>query len=149
MRLAARLCLLVLIVAAIACGKKGNPRPPEEAAPSAVRSLAARGEVSGVMLSWLAPETTVEDNELRDLAGFVVRRNEYVRGERPSFEEIAEQKLNDNPAEKAYVFRDKDVEPGKTYEYTVTPFNVDGAEGPSATVLRVTFLGETSRVEGL
>jgi hypothetical protein len=89
----------------------------------------------------------------------VVKRSVYDKEERPDFEDIAtvDAPLDltaDVPnAEKEavkkveYVYRDTDVEAGKTYEYVVLPINDSDVEGGAAAVLRVTFIGNASVIE--
>jgi hypothetical protein len=142
------LFIVLSILCLTACGKKGDPKPPEESAPSPVKNFAAIGEVEAVVLSWDAPETTVADDDLKDLEGFIVRRSGYVKGESPNFSEITDVTLNKDGT-KHYIYRDKNLTPGEAVEYVVVPYNSDGVEGANSQVVRVTFSGASSRVEGL
>lgn len=150
------LCVcVVLLVLAVSCGKKGSPKPPEAIAPSPVKYFALRGTVDSVILTWQAPDEDASGNTLTDLAGFAVKRNDYVKDKRPDFEEIAEIPVAEvgegedadvlEPVE--YSYTDTSVEPGKQYEYLVVPVNEDGVEGATTSVMRVTFVGESSVFE--
>lgn len=159
------LCVLVLGLA-VNCGKKGDPKPPEETAPSAVKYLVARASVESVVLEWYAPTSDASGDPLINLVGFVVRRSIYEKGESPDFERIAE--ITYNPSESVskqqppeptgqvdkdvgemFSYEDRQVEPGKKYEYIVLPVNEEGVEGEAAQIIRVTFTGESSLIENL
>jgi hypothetical protein len=140
------------IVAAIAlagCGKKGSPVPPEEGAPSAIKSVNVSGLVTGVNFAWQAPETTAEGDDEPELAGFYLYRSDVIKGERPDFEEIAAIDLLASPDQKNFIYLDKDVLPGKSYDYQIRAVNVDQIESPPGKTIRVTYLGESSVIEGL
>ena len=144
-------CLVVALLL-ISCGRKGSPKPPEEFAPSPVKYLSARGTVNSVVLTWESPVTDASGEDLEDLAGFVVKRNIYDEEEDPDFDEIAEieVRLSEEAVEQPqsqYSFSDGAVEAGQVYDYMVLPVNEDGVDGVAGTVLRVTFIGESSRVE--
>jgi len=142
------LLLLVLSSLAVACGKKSNPRPPEEIAPAAVIALSAKAEVSAVVLSWQAPLETASGDTLEDLNDFVIERSPVVEDESPDYEELGEvlsaEPSQPGPVPVVYNFRDETVEVGKVYEYRVLPRNLDGLAGAATRALRVTFLGESS-----
>jgi hypothetical protein len=164
------LLILLPLLLFVGCGKKSSPRPPEAYAPSSVKFLTADGELDAVVLHWQAPDTDASDHTLLDLAGFTVRRSEYVKDESPDFEDltdvpVAEKKdaqataaspEQTTPTAKGekkqplqYSYSDTTVRPGKQYEYVVIPFNEDGVEGDPVSRLRVTFLGESSYFETL
>ena len=70
------LLVLMLVVAASACGRKGEPRAPELATPKLITNLTARSTAAGVALSWNRPTEYVDGSELKDLASFVIFRKE-------------------------------------------------------------------------
>ena len=73
-RLFAIVTMLVALVSA--CGKKGDPRAPELAAPRTITNLTARSEPKGVALIWSRPTEYVDGSALKDLASFVIFRKE-------------------------------------------------------------------------
>ncbi len=160
--------ILALSLGLTACGKKNNPKPPEDIAPNVVQVYTAIPQADGIILTWQSPDTDVQGAELRDLASFTVSKNVYSRDAIPDFEEIAEIPVeierSQLPAgeaavgafsnalpggflKRSYAYKDKAVQPGKKYEYTVTPVNQDGVKGVRSNILRVTFLGQSSLVE--
>ncbi len=159
--------LFFLLIFALACGRKGNPRPPEAIAPSSVRYLTATGEVGGILLTWEAPFMDNSGDELTDLAGFKIKRADFIPDETPDYETIGTVAAVRPPAppeptiETApppppvdtppvrYEYRDATAKPATRYVYVVVPFNDDGVEGAVTSLLRVTFSGETSVIEAL
>lgn len=145
--------LLVAIVGvgAIGCGKKGNPRPPEDFAPIAVSSFRVEGDVDAVVLYWEAPQFDQQGGKLEELGGFIVRRSVFAKDEAPDFDEIAEvEAVPSDPKSKLpqqYSYEDTTVEAGSTYDYLVYGLNARGVEGLPSGVIRVTFIGESSVVE--
>ena len=73
-RLFAIVTMLVALVSA--CGKKGDPRAPELAAPRTITNLTARSEPNGIALVWSRPTEYVDGTALKDLASFVIFRKE-------------------------------------------------------------------------
>ncbi len=140
------------------CGRKENPRPPEETAPSSVQFLTVVSEVDAIVLRWEAPTTNAKGDPLIDLAGFAVKRRELEKDEEVSFEllkrvMLPQFKKDDpkaaEPKMTKFAYRDEEVQPGKRYEYIVVPINESRVEGVSSTLIRVTFIGETSVIETL
>lgn len=142
------LIILALSVAANGCGRKGPPKPPEDFAPSPVLNLNVDGSVNGIKLSWEAPPTDPDKDEedLKALSGFIVEKCLYSKDGDDDFQEISEIKIKE-AAETKFSFTDTKVEPGKIYNYQVRPFNLDQVNGEPGQTLRVTYLGENSRVE--
>lgn len=62
-----------------ACGRKGDPRAPEQAMPQTIKDLRARAEAGGVVLTWGRPTRYVDGKELKDLAGFVIFRKDIPK----------------------------------------------------------------------
>lgn len=71
--------LIFSLALLIGCGKKGEPRAPELAAPETIRDLRAKPEAKGIALTWSRPMRYVDGKELRDLAGFVIFRKEISK----------------------------------------------------------------------
>ncbi|MGH7775537.1 MAG: hypothetical protein ACREQA_25205 [Candidatus Binatia bacterium] len=70
-------CLVLISFAG--CGKKGEPRAPELAAPETIKDLKAQAEGRGIALTWSRPMRYVDGKDLRDLAGFVIFRKELSK----------------------------------------------------------------------
>lgn len=156
MKLIHSIVLCLFIVMLIACGKKGLPKPPESLAPLPVNNFLAQGSLDGINLTWLAPQKTANGNDLKDLDRFFVFRSVVVRDESPEYKIIQEitvvedLELTDQktkiPEPHVYNYLDKDVKPGKEYDYYVVPVNQGGTKGKESPVLRVTFVGQSSAV---
>lgn len=173
-------CLFMLLAFQLGCGKKSYPKPPEDSAPAAVRFLQISPTVDSIVLKWQAPLEKANGGELKDLAGFIIERSDYQKGEIPDFKQISELRLQteeelskttdkEKKTEKdeegsgklfsvkkqapktveEYNYIDSNVQIGKQYEYFVVPFNENGIEGPIASILRVTFTGESSLIENV
>ena len=142
------LTILVLIIAVSGCGRKGPPKPPEDFAPNPVLNLNVEGSVTGIKLSWEAPpaDPDKDEEDLKALSGFVVEKCLYSKEGDDDFQEIGEIKIQ-VATETKFTFNDTKVEPGKIYNYQVRPFNVDQVNGEPGQTLRVTYLGQNSRVE--
>lgn len=149
--------LTVVLVCATACGKKGNPRPPQNFAPDSVRFLTATGKTNGVLLSWLPPLVTQDGDKLADLDLFLVERGEVEDERKTQFEKIAEVRFErkEKPqtaevketAADRLSYMDDDVSPGVRYEYRITALNERKMKGSSTNVVRVFFTGESSIIE--
>jgi len=137
-------CLLTLS----ACGRKGPPKPPEDFAPNPVLNLNVEGSTSGVKLTWETPpiDPDKDEEDLKALAGFVINRSPYSKEGKDNFDQIGKLEVK-LATDTKFSFIDEKVEPGKIYNYQVRPFNVDRVNGEPGQTLRVTYLGENSRVE--
>ena len=137
--------LLICILCACGCGKKADPEPPEASAPSPVKVLHAEGQVDAVLLTWTAPTTNAQDEDLKNLDQFFVRRADFEKDKAPDWSTVGKVKVED-PTITSYQYRDTEVVPGKTYQYLILPVNTDGVKGEPGQMIRVTFRGELSAV---
>ena len=150
------LLTLLLGVFLISCGKKGLPKPPEYLAPMPVTNFMASGSLEGVKVSWIPPLKNADGGDLKDLDRFFVYRSIVVKDESPEYELIQEialveelettEKLNEKTGPRVYSYLDKDVKPGKEYDYYVVAVNQGGTKGKESPILRVTFIGQSSAV---
>lgn len=148
--------LLLMFVVVVACGKKGNPKPPEYLAPMPVTNFLANGSVDGINLSWTPPTKNADGDDLRDLERFFVYRSGVVKDESRDYELVQEivvaadivpaEKKSKTSTPRPYTYLDKDVKPGKEYDYYVVPVNEGGTKGKESPILRVTFIGQSSAV---
>jgi hypothetical protein len=132
------LLVLMLAVAASACGRKGDPRAPELATPKLITNLAARSTTDGVMLTWNRPTEYVDGSELKDLVGFVIFRKEISQSclDCPvPYRELTTVNVEDREKFvrlKQYRFDDREVRANTIYRYRVASQLADGSlSGPS------------------
>lgn len=132
------LLVLMLVVAAGACGRKGEPRAPELATPKLITNLTARSTAAGVALSWNRPTEYVDGSELKDLASFVIFRKEISQSclDCPvPYRELTTVNVEDREKFvrlKQYRFDDREVRVNTIYRYRVASQLFDGSlSGPS------------------
>lgn len=132
------LVLLMLMVAASGCGKKGEPRAPELATPKLITNLAARSTADGVALTWNRPTEYVDGSELKDLASFVIFRKEISQScvDCPvPYRQLTTVNVEDREKFvrlKQYRFDDREVRSNTIYRYRVASQLFDGSlSGPS------------------
>lgn len=137
-RAAGVLCLLLPLVLAAGCGRKGPPRAPELVAPEAVTDLTARVEGRGVRLGWSRPRRTLDGRALGGIGAFVLYRRS-TRADcldcRAAYRERAVIRVEDEGKffrRSRYGFTDRELRPGTAYAYRVLVRLPDGsASGPS------------------
>jgi hypothetical protein len=69
-----RLPVVVALLAALACGKRGDPRPPVPVIPQATSDLVVTQRASNVILSWSYPSTTTAGRPLTGIRRISVFR---------------------------------------------------------------------------
>src|ERR1043166_4928577 len=116
----------VLLVLAVGCGKKGDPRAPELAAPQPIKNLSAKGSPNGVILTWNRPDRYVDNREIKDLASFVIYRKEIppacpecVAPYKPLTKVFVEDRER-FVKQKQYRYVDEEAQPTTTYRYRVS-----------------------------
>ena len=121
-----------LLVLAVACGKKADPRAPELAAPQPIKNLSAKGSPNGVILTWTRPDRYVDNRELKDLASFVIYRKqippacpECVVPYKPLTKVFVEDRER-FVKQKQYRYVDEEAESATTYRYRVSSELSDG-----------------------
>lgn len=124
---------LLLVVSATACGKKGDLRAPELAAPKPINSLRARPAPDGITLTWNRPTEYIDGKELKDLAGFVIFRKDIS----PScvdcpvpYRELRTVNVEDREKfikQKRYRYDDREVRADAVYRYRVSAQLFDGS----------------------
>jgi hypothetical protein len=68
--------ICVLCLWAQACGRYGNPFPPEALAPQAVGNLSAKASETSIILAWTAPRNDLRGRELSTLDGYKIYRQQ-------------------------------------------------------------------------
>lgn len=116
-----------------ACGKKGDPRAPELAAPERIGDLKAQADGRGIVLTWSRPTRYIDGKELRDLAGFVIFRKGLPRGcpecpapyrERTSVDVEDQEKFI---KKRQFRFVDQELAPQTIYRYRISSKLTDGS----------------------
>jgi hypothetical protein len=137
---------IILLLLVTACGRKTDPKAPEDIAPAPVTFLTADVFEGKVLLRWRLPDNS--DSEDRSgSATFLVERREVIAG-KPSERTIL-QELEKSPDPKVidYSFTDKTPSKGSIYDYKVLPVTGEGIEGLAPYVVRIRYVGEKSEVE--
>jgi hypothetical protein len=140
------LLLTVLLVAALgaACGRKGDPRAPELAAPKPISNLSARGAADGVTLTWNRPTEYIDGSEIKDLASFVIFRKEIS----PScldcpvpYRQLEIVNVEDREKfvkQKQYRYDDREVRANSVYRYRVSAQLFDGSLSAPSNEVEIT-----------
>lgn len=167
----------VLIFNLSACGRYGDPLPPEAFAPAQVQELTVVPKAEGLVFQWKSPEVDRRGKELDSLEGYSIYRSsdvdefedflrdpEELGEERAALEDtsvVVRDEKRKEAREKSlpsrrigqsdelvkFEFLDSGLVPGTTYGYVIVPKNQDGVEGDYRQFVRVEFRGERSVVE--
>ena len=124
---------LIVLLAGVGCGKKGDPRAPELATPKTITNLAGRSAPNGITLTWNRPTEYVDGKELKDLASFVIFRKE-VSQTCPDcpvpYRQLTTVYVEDRDKfaqKKQYRYDDQEVAPKSIYRYRVSSQLLDGS----------------------
>lgn len=124
---------LGLLIAGSACGKKGDPRPPELAAPRVINNLTARPGPNSVVLTWSRPTQYVDGKEIKDLVSFVIFRKEIspTCADCPApYRPLTTVDVEDHEKfikQKQYRYVDEPIQAKVTYRYRVSSQLKDGS----------------------
>lgn len=116
----------LIVIIGSACGKKGDPRAPELAAPEPIKNLSARQDKAGISLTWSRPERYVGGGEVTDLASFVIFRKEIsptCRDCPVPYRPLTTVYVEDREKfvkQKQYRYVDTEVQANTTYRYRVS-----------------------------
>ena len=125
--------LIFSLASLVGCGKKGDPRAPEQAMPEVIQDLKAEAESRGIVLTWTRPQRYVDGKELRDLAGFVNFRKELSQScpecqvpyrERTAVNVEDQQKFIKR---RRFRFVEEELSPKTIYRYRVFTQLLDGS----------------------
>lgn len=138
-----RLFLMAILgLSLTACGKKGALIYPDMLLPNAPTALSASQIGSDVTLQFLLPDTDRGGRKLTDLAGVKIGKRTGIGKEEPLWKLYLEL-LPENVrryGNRIFVL-DKDVGTGKSYSYSIVPFNrkyLDGSpSSPPISILLV------------
>src|SRR5215210_9290463 len=70
------LLVALLVLSAVACGKRGDPRPPVPMIPAAASDLVVTQRADRVLLSWTYPALTTAGKNLTDVRRISIYRYE-------------------------------------------------------------------------
>ncbi|MGI6524102.1 MAG: hypothetical protein ACOX2O_02255 [Bdellovibrionota bacterium] len=173
-KMIARNTLCSLLLLNVACGRYGDPQPPEFFAPQGVNNLQVTADLNGVLLKWEAPEQDRRGEALKSIDGYFVNRRIISKASDlldPDIEDevlgtvldthlqvlkdlrqkaIEEgkisRKVSVDEALKRFSYVDSTVKPGVTYLYSIVPFNQGRTEGLVPLKAKVLFRGDSSVV---
>ena len=138
------LLALFLVAMATACGKKGDLRAPELAAPKPINNLSARPAPDGVTLTWNRPTEYIDGKEIKDLASFVIFRKEIA----PScldcpvpYRQLRIVNVEDREKfvkQKQYRYDDQEVRANAVYRYRVSAQLFDGSLSAPSNEVEIT-----------
>jgi hypothetical protein len=131
---------LLILLLALACGKKAPPVPWESIVPKRIVDLVAMPREGRLLLEWTSPKENTDKSILVDLEKFQVFRSEGTLigdecrgcGEKPKL--VYEMKLDgkvEDRGKRISIFFD-DLEPKKVYVYQVVSVNRRGHPGSSS-----------------
>ena len=135
----------VILMLAVACGKKAPPEPWESVVPKRIVDLAALPREGRLLLEWTVPKENADKSPLTDLVEFKVLRSEGTLvadecrgcGENPKV--VLEMKFagkETTKGQKISVFFE-DLEPRKVYVYQVISVNQRGDPGAASNPVTV------------
>ncbi len=138
------LLTLIIVAGAAACGKKGDLRAPELAAPKPINNLSARPAPDGVTLTWNRPTEYIDGKEIKDLASFVIFRKEIS----PTcldcpvpYRQLRIVNVEDREKfvkQKRYRYDDLEVRANAVYRYRVSAQLFDGSLSAPSNEVEVT-----------
>ena len=129
--------ILVLVCILSGCGYKTNPRPATATVPGEIGLVNARAYPDRVVLKWDVPSSNTDGSPLTNLSGFkIFRVTQKIGEECDNCDEKRAIHANvdfQNPANAVInkgevLFTDKAVDPGHTYSYSVSVYNLKGSE---------------------
>jgi len=135
---------VLLLAFGSSCGKKGDLRAPELAAPKTITNLAARPGANSVVLTWSRPTEYVDGTELKDLASFVIFRKEVSQScpDCPvPYRQLTTLYVEDREKfskKKQYQFDDQEVRLKTIYRYRVSSQLLDGSLSAPSNEVEIT-----------
>ena len=135
---------LMILLAGLGCGKKGDPRPPELATPKTITDLRARSGPNGISLTWERRTEYVDGKELKDLASFVIFRKEVSQScpDCPvPYRPLTTVHVEDRDKfaqKKQYRYDDQEVRPKAIYRYRISSQLLDGSLSAPSNEVEIT-----------
>lgn len=135
---------LMFVLLALGCGKKGDPRAPELAAPRVIDNLTATQTPNGVALTWTKPTQYVDGRAITDLTSFVIFRKDMsptcVDCPVP-YRPLTTVDVEDQERfvkQKQYRYVDEEVQDKMTYRYRVSSQLKDGSLSEPSNEVEIT-----------
>jgi hypothetical protein len=122
-----RAVVVACMLAAVACGVRSQPFPPELVQPQTPTSLVARSATDGIHLTWGRPTSYTGGKHMRDLAGFDIERATGV--DTLEFTHVGSVELTDQTRfqqERKVEWTDPSATTGTTYRYRIVAYTMDG-----------------------
>jgi hypothetical protein len=164
-RRAAVLAAALAVLALDACGRRGNPLPPEVRVPQAVNDLTAVEREGGIEVAWTVPSRRVDNSRILepgiarlyrvDDSGAGDPRPAMLHNDRVAgYTEIATFRLKDPPSSYlrgnriAYVDR-RNLVYGRRYTYVVTTADAQGRTSPPSARVSITYIAPPEAPQAL
>jgi len=138
---------LLLFSSLAACGKKGDPLPPESKIPAPVSDLRAWPREGAVFLGWTIPTRNTDESALQDLLGFKVFRLGRPLSAPPcqecpqNFEAVAEIDVDYPRGARIeggrVLWQDGRIKPQTEYTYFVTGYDSYKSPSPESNRVKV------------
>ena len=128
---------LVVTIAAVGCGAKSRPIPPELTHPDRVNDLSAKPDPKGIRLTWSRPMKYSGGASLKDLAGFRLLRAEGDG----SLADLAELPITDQERfqkVRRFAYVDTTAQMDHSYRYTMIAETSDGYQSDPSNVVQQT-----------
>ena len=139
-----RVCLLLVLTAAVACGRKTLPLVPDSPRPEAIKDIKVTTRDTVAFLSWPLPTRNVEGRSMlpSDIQRFRIYRAEMGLDKKAvRYKLYAEIDMaNPSPAEvrNGTVFwSDQNLKYGQAYSYRVRALSVRGGVSPMSDEVRI------------
>jgi hypothetical protein len=155
----------VAVLTLVACGKRGNPVPPEVRVPRAVSDLKATARHDGIELAWSLPRRRVDGTRLLDPGVATLYRTEdsgtgeprpamLVKDRIPGYTAVARfplaERATSATGDAHMVYTDRgDLSFGRRYTYVVTSSDTRGHVSAPSTRASVTFIAAPEPPVGL
>jgi hypothetical protein len=155
---AALAALLLVALAASACGRKGPPVAPEFREPRAVADLAAAVSEGAIELAWRNPDRRVDGTRLRDLVAVHVFRSDDEGEPRPAlrtgkriagYRPVATVPLAGARDGGTAVVDREDLRYGRRYTYALLAEDAQGRVSPPSLRVTVTYIAPPAAPGGL
>jgi hypothetical protein len=137
---------LLLVLTALACGRRGPVRPPEDILPAPISDLQAKQAAGGVELTWGRPTTYVDGSRMLDLGRFDIQR--AGNGEDFTSRTIVEVSDRDRFRQvKRFRYLDREITPGSTYRYRVVTSTLDGYVSAPSNIVTVEITSDSGETD--
>lgn len=151
------IAILLLLVFAAGCGKKGPVQPLRQPLPAAPEALTVQQKGDRFLVAWRPPVRNQDGSELKNLEKFRVYKMRYdladdcpeCRDTSVLLQEVDLDYLREvrRVGDRLYLW-DTELEPGFGYQYRIVPVNTKRREG-APVILRLPFVNPPAAPGGL